>query len=154
MARSGLRLRTALVVALAVGIGSGLLWALWARSGRLVPDPSLLAAGLLVVIAALVLAMAWPVRRYLHGRARRLLDPVRAARTVALAQAAALTGAAAAGWYGGQLAAVVPDLDLVANHGRAWRLLLLTVVSLGLAAAGLVAQRWCRVQHRDEDDER
>ncbi|HYN29271.1 MAG TPA: DUF3180 family protein [Dermatophilaceae bacterium] len=154
MARSGITVRAAMVVALVVGVASGVLWAVWARSGRLVPEPSLLAAGLLVLIAVLVLALAWPVRRYLHGRARHLLDPVRAARTVALAQAAALTGAAAAGWYGGQLAAVAPDLELLANQGRAWRLLLLTVLSATLCGAGLVAQRWCRVQPPDDPEER
>ena len=53
-----------------------------------------------------------------RGPATTSLDPLRAARTVVLAQAAALTGSAAAGWYAGQLVVVSTDLSLVANRSR------------------------------------
>ena len=84
---------------------------------------------------------AWPVRSYLAGRSTRRLDPLRAARVVVLAQAATLTGAAAAGWYAGQLAVVAGDLSLVANQDRLWRLALLVGAGLVLSLpSGLVAQ--------------
>ena len=82
-------------------------------------EPSLLSGVLLVVMGGLVLWLARPVRRYLQGRATTSLDPLRAARTVVLAQAAALTGSAAAGWYLGQLVVVLTDLSLDAEPGPA-----------------------------------
>ena len=111
----------------------------------------MLAGILLVVMGGLVLWMARPVRRYLQGQATGPLDPLRAARIVVLAQAAALTGSLATGWYLGQLV-VVTDLSLVANQMRLLPLLALAATGLALAAAGLVAQRWCRVDPRDEDE--
>ena len=128
-------------------------FALLTRSGELVPRPPLLAGVLLVVMGGLVLWLARPVRRYLPGRATTSLDPLRAARTVVLAQAAALTGSAAAGWYAGQLAVVahrpLARREPVADPAA----VALLVAALVLATAGLVAQRWCRVDPRDEDDD-
>ncbi len=134
-----------------VGIVSFGLFEVVARSGELVPRPPLLAAVLLSVMGGLVLWLARPVRQYLRGRATRSLDPLRAARTVVLAQAAALTGAAAAGWYAGQLAVVLTELSLVANRSRILPLALLVVCGVALAGAGLLAQRWCRIDPREDD---
>jgi hypothetical protein len=147
-----IRVQTLAIVAAAAGLVSFGLFAMLTRSGDLVPRPPVLAGVLLVVMAALVLWLARPVRRYLPGRATTSLDPLRAARTVVLAQAAALTGSAAAGWYAGQLVVVLTDLSLVANRSRILPLALLMAAGLALATAGLVAQRWCRVDPRDEDE--
>ena len=147
-----IRVQTLVLVAAAAGLVSFGVFVLITRSGELVPRPPLLAGVLLVVMAGLVLWLARPVRRYLQGRATTPLDPVQAARTVVLAQAAALTGSAATGWYAGQLAVVLTDLSLVANRSRILPLFLLLVAGVVLATAGLVAQRWCRVDPRDEDE--
>ncbi len=148
----GVRPDTALLVALGVGGATWVLWQLTTGAGDLVPRPSWLAATLLVAMAAFVLGFAWPVRAYLAARSTRRLDPMRAARTVVLAQAATLTGAAAVGWYAGQLAVVAGELSLVANQDRLWRLAVLVGAAVVLALAGLVAQRWCRVDPREDDD--
>lgn len=134
-------------LALAFGV-----FTLVTRSGSLVPRPPVLAGVLLVVMGALVLFMVRPVRRYLRGRATTPLDPLRAARALVLAQAAAITGSLATGWYLGQLAVVATDLSLVANRMRVLPLLALAVTGVALAAAGLVAQRWCRVDPPDDED--
>jgi hypothetical protein len=147
-----IRVQTLVLVAAAAGLVSFGVFVLITRSGELVPRPPLLAGVLLVVMAGLVLWLARPVRRYLQGRATTPLDPLQAARTVVLAQAAALTGSAATGWYAGQLAVVLSDLSLVANRSRILPLSLLLVAGVVLATAGLVAQRWCRVDPRDEDE--
>ena len=147
-----IRVQTLVLVAAAAGLVSFGVFVMITRSGELVPRPPLLAGVLLVVMAGLVLWLARPVRRYLQGRATTPLDPVQAARTVVLAQAAALTGSAATGWYAGQLAVVLTDLSLVANRSRILPLSLLLVAGVVLATAGLVAQRWCRVDPRDEDE--
>ena len=97
----------------------------------------------------------WPARcaATCRGGPTTSLDPLRAARTVVLAQAAALTGSAAAGWYLGQLVVVLTDLSLEANRGRLLPLGALVVAGVALAAAGLVAQRWCRIDPPAEDDD-
>jgi hypothetical protein len=153
MRRKEIRVQTLVLVAAVTGIVGFGVFALITRNGTLVPRPALLSGVLLVVMGGLVLWLARPVRRYLQGRATTTLDPLRAARTVVLAQAAALTGSAAAGWYAGQLAVVLTDLSLDANQNRLLPLGALVVAGVALAAAGLVAQRWCRVDPRDEDDD-
>jgi uncharacterized membrane protein len=153
MRRKEIRVQTLVLVAAVTGIIGFAIFAVVTRSGTLVPKPSLLSGVLLVVMGGLVLWLARPVRRYLQGRATTSLDPLRAARTVVLAQAAALTGSAAAGWYAGQLVVVLTDLSLEANQGRLLPLGALVVAGVALAAAGLVAQRWCRIDRPDEDDD-
>ena len=147
----GVRARAAILLALVVGAVSWVLWRLITAEGTLVPRPSWLAAVLLAGMAAFVVGFAWPVRAYLAGRSARPLDPLRAARVVVLAQAATLTGAAAAGWYAGQLAVAAGDLALVANGDRVWRLAILAGAGVMLSVAGSVAQRWCRVDPPSED---
>jgi len=153
MRRKEIRVQTLVLVAAVTGIIGFAVFAAITRSGSLVPRPALLSGVLLVVMGGLVLWLARPVRRYLQGRATSTLDPLRAARTVVLAQAAALTGAAAAGWYAGQIVVVLTNLSLEANRSRLLPLGALVVAGVALAAAGLVAQRWCRIDPPDEDDD-
>lgn len=149
---SGVRVTTAAAVLAVVGLASAGLWLWIGRGGRLVPVPPALAAVALVALTAIVLWFAWPVRRYLRTGGSHRIDPIRAARSVVLAQAGALTGAAAGGWYAGQAAAVAADLSLVANQNRLWRIALMVVLSLALAGGGLLAQRWCRIGPRPDDE--
>ncbi|MEO5608589.1 MAG: DUF3180 domain-containing protein [Ornithinibacter sp.] len=151
MRRKEVRLQTLALVAAVAGLVSFGLFALLTRGGSLVPRPPVLAGILVVVMGALVLWLAHPVRHYLQGRATSSLDPLRAARIVVLAQAGALTGAAVAGWYAGQLAVVLTGLELLANRARLLPLGLTIAAALGLVAAGLVAQRWCRIDRPDDD---
>lgn len=146
-----IRLQTIALVAAIAGVVSFGIFALLSRNGSLVPRPPILAGILVVVMGGLILWLARPVRHYLQGRARSSLDPLRAARTVVLAQAGALTGAAVAGWYAGQLVVVLTGLELVANQARILPLTLTIAAALGLAAAGLVAQRWCRIEPPDDE---
>lgn len=153
MRRREIRVTTLLLVAAVTGVVSFAVFTVITRSGSLVPRPALLSGVLLVVMGGLVLWLARPVRRYLKGQATKPLDPLRAARTVVLAQAAAITGAAAAGWYLGQVGVVLTDLSLEVNRGRLLPLGALVVASLALATAGLVAQRWCRVEPPEDDED-
>ena len=149
----GVRVAHVGAVALAMFFGSWLLGLLWERSGHsplLVPWSSV---AFNVAIAIALLAFGWPVRRYQHSERGRSLDGLRAARTLALAQAGALTGAAIVGVWLGQLVLLAPDLDLRAYQAIAWRLVAAVVSGVVVIVAGLVVQGWCRVRRGPKDDD-
>ena len=97
-----------------------------------------------LLIAAVVFSMGWAVRQFLHGK-RPTLDPIRAARTAVLAKASCYTGALLAGWYGGQVLALVSDLDVPGNGGRAAAAGVAAAGAVVLAVVGLVVEWFCRV---------
>lgn len=150
----GLRLGHLMGVTLVLGGLSWMGWSLYLNSGRLLPPASWISSVLLAVMAALVFAAGLPVRRFLRGQATKPLSPIRAARTLVLAQAAALTGAGVLGFYAAQLALVLPDIDLPSYRSLMWRLLGLCLGAVLLAAAGMATQRMCRIDggERDEED--
>jgi uncharacterized membrane protein len=150
----GLRLGHLVGVTLVLGGLSWMGWSLYLNSGGLLPPASWISAVLLAVMAALVFAAGLPVRRFLRGQATKPLSPIRAARTLVLAQAAALTGAGVLGFYAAQLALVLPDIDLPSYRSLMWRLLGLCLGAVLLAAAGMATQRMCRIDggERDEED--
>ena len=93
-----------------------------------------------------------PVRRFLRGEATRPLSPLRAMRTLVLAQAAALTGALVAGWYAAQALVLLPDADVPTVRAAMLRSLAVCVSGALMIAAGLLVQAMCRLD--DTDDER
>lgn len=121
------------------------------QSGTFPPRVPMAAVILIAILGIVVLWFGWAVRGYLRGR-KADLNAIRAARTLALAQAAALTGAALMGLYAGQALGLAPDWDLKA----AQRLLRGYALGLGASAwlllAGLLAQSWCRIPPRERDD--
>jgi hypothetical protein len=149
----GLRISHLVGVALVVGALSWMGWSVYVGTGELLPPSTWVSSVILVVTAALVLAAGLPVRRFLQGRATRPLSPIRAARTLVLAQAAALTGAGVLGYYAAQVVIIAPDLDLPGYRSLLWRLLALCAGALLLAAAGMATQRMCRIEPSDEDRE-
>lgn len=88
------------------------------RRGTYLPHVPWIVDVALVALAAGVFWAGWAVRSYLKGR-RPSLDPLRAARTLVLAKAAALTGSLLAGWYLAQVVAVLGDLAIEARRDRA-----------------------------------
>lgn len=150
----GLSASLLLAVALVVGALSWMGWKVYANQGHLLPSVSWFAAMLLLLLAALVVSAGLPVRRFLKGQSTRTLNPLRAARTLILAQASALTGAAALGWYAGQTVLVLPDLDFGSNRTLLWRLATAGASALVLMAAGLWTQRMCRIDPPKDDPTR
>lgn len=138
------RVSTLALVAAATGaLTWGLLSLLEGRGTHLGPVLWVVGPALLV-LAVLVLWAASAVRSYLRGR-RPSLDPLRAARTAALAKAAALTGALLTGWYAGQVLLTLAHLQIEAQQGRAWSAGAATVGAVVLAVVGLVAERFCEL---------
>jgi hypothetical protein len=153
----GLRWPQLAAIALVIGLLSWLGWRLYLNAGNLLGPASWVSAIMLVAMAALVVGAGLPVRRFLRGEARKPLSPIRAARTLVLAQAAALTGSGVFGWYAAQVAHAFDDLDLPGYRDLLWRLLALCVASLVLTSSGMLTQRMCRVDppdHRDRDRDR
>ncbi|MGG5259983.1 DUF3180 family protein [Phycicoccus avicenniae] len=150
MNRNGVRVPVLLGAALVTTVLGFLVAMVVTRDGTLLQRPPWVAMLLLVVMGGLVVWIARPVRAHLRSGRRTSVDALRAARTVVLAQAAALTGAAATGWYLGQLLVLLTDLSLVANRERLLSFALALLASVLLSVAGMVAQAWCRI---DEDDE-
>jgi hypothetical protein len=142
-------LLVALVVFGALG-GFGIQAALAALSlAKVRPEYTLSVS--LVVIAALVVALAVPVRRAVHGPNRRPIDPFYATRVVVLAKACSIAGALLAGVALGFV------VELLFRGAPSNDTLLRLLAALGGAVlvlvGGLVAEYLCRVPPHDDDDE-
>ncbi len=152
--RKGIGPREIALVATVAGLVSLAVWSLWRRGGHLVPSPGWVAVALLLVIAALVVVVAWPVRSHVQGRTSRRFDPLRAARALQLAQAAVLTGAGAVGWFVAELFVATRDLAFAAARRSSLADVVAALASVVLVAAGLWAQSMCRLgDDKDRGDE-
>lgn len=136
------------VLAAVLVVTTAVSWALFrALASRGVTSPPVpwLVTAVLLLIAAVVGVLGWGVRQYQQGK-RPTLDPLRAARTAALAKAASYTGALLAGWYGGQALVALPDLDAAGPRERAAAAGLAVLGSLVLAGVGLLAEWFCSIR--------
>lgn len=122
--------------------------ALAMRGEPVLVPPLSLAVGL-VLIAALLVALAWPVRRAAKGEKR--IDPFYATRVVVLAKASALAGALLLGGAGGILTyllsrAVVPIGSTLTAAGT-------LVAAVILLIAALVAEHFCALPPDDDEQQ-
>ena len=145
----GIRARVLVAVFVIVAGASWVALKLLSGGGRELPSTSWLAVFIFVALGLGLLVAGRPVKRLVAGRATRPLNPLYAARVLAMAQAAALTGAGIAGWYAAQILLLVPDADIPSQQLQILVLGILTLVAAGLAAIGLVVQRWCRLDEPD-----
>jgi hypothetical protein len=128
---------------------------IWNGQGGALAQTSWGALIVLVFMATGVFFAGLPVRRFLRGQAKKTLNPIRAMRTLVLAQAAALTGALVTGWYLAQVLVLLPEFDVASRRTVAIRLAALAAGGVLLATVGLVVQAMCRLDgdHRDPDGE-
>ncbi len=125
----------------------------WDLQNSLLLQTSWGALIVLVFMACGVFFAGLPVRRFLRGQAKKSLNPLRAMRTLVLAQAAALTGGLVSGWYLAQVLVLMPDFDIESRRALGVRCAALSAGGVLLAVAGLLAQGMCRVDKSDEDDD-
>lgn len=145
------RLRTLALIFLGVtGLGWVVLSAAIGR-GRYLPQAAWQVDVALAVLILVVLSLGWRVRAYLRGR-RPNLDPIHAAHTLVLAQAAALTGAILAGWYGAQVLTALGDWGIGSRRAAAIAALVTLGVSAALSVAGVVVERWCTLKGGSDTD--
>jgi hypothetical protein len=148
----GITIRAVLVIGLVATALGYLVLRIWTQQGGALPPAPWGALVVLVFMACGVFFAGLPVRRFLRGRAKKTLNPIRAMRTVVLAQASALTGALVAGWYVAQILVVLPDFDIASVRSFAWRLAALAAGGILMVVAGFLVQAMCRVD-KDRRDE-
>ncbi len=141
-------LAAAAAVSAFVGWGVSALALRGGASPVLVPWTTLLVG---VVLGGVVLAAGWTVRQVRLGRRR--MDPTRAVRTAVLGQASAYAGALLAGAYSGYAMTLLPDWSHTPRREAAIAAGLAALGGAVMLAAGVIAERWCRVGSDDDDDE-
>ena len=151
--RTGVRLSALAIVGLATTFVGWLVLRWWVDSGRVIPGLAWVGVVLSVFIAATLVVVALPVRRLRDGRPDRPVSPLRAARTLVLAQAVALTGAVLAGWYASAVLVLLPDADVEPVREDAWWAVAHVIASAALAATGMLVQSWCRLRPPDDEEE-
>lgn len=122
-------------------------------AGAGVPEPGWVGLAAMLFLGGGLLAAGWQVRQVRDGRALAHVTPLRAARTLVLGQAGALTGAVLVGWYAANVLVLLPDSDVESQRSRLWLFTAHVVVGLLLAVSGMLVQRWCRLRRRDDDDD-
>lgn len=132
------------------GVGWFMLWLAQGR-GRYLPAVPVVVDVVLIGLIALVLVLGLRVRAYLKGR-RPGLSPLTAARTLGLAQASAVGGVLLSGWYAAQVLVAVGDWAIEPRRAAAVSALVAAILALGLCAAGIVTERWCRLPGGSGDD--
>ncbi|MBN2176448.1 MAG: DUF3180 domain-containing protein [Demequinaceae bacterium] len=139
----------------AVMLGLGILsWGvnlLISEKGSPLPVPWTVPLSLMIAAGA-ALWLGWEVRQYRSGK-RPGLSPFQAVRTALFAQAAALTGAALMGVYGGYAMALAGYWSHPPRRAFIEAAILATIASGLLLAAGWIAERWCAIDDDDDDDE-
>lgn len=106
----------------------------------------------LVGVAAVVLLLAWPVRRAVTGASKQRIDPFRAMRIAVLAKASSLAGALVLG-LGVGIALFLVTRAVVPSAGTVWLALASAIGAALLLAAGLVAEWFCTLPPDDPDAE-
>ncbi len=104
-----------------------------------------------IVLGGAVLAAGWTVRQVRLGRRR--MDPTRAVRTALLGQASAYAGAVLAGAYGGYALTLLRDWSHTPRREAAIAAGLAALGGAVMLAAGVIAERWCRIGPDDDDAE-
>jgi hypothetical protein len=140
-----------LIVLALFGAGAGaLLNQILTVTGRTTFTPTPLLAVLLVVVGAIVLALAWPVRRSIRTGVR--IDPFRALRAVTLARASSLLGAMMSGFGAGMLMFLLAR-PIDPPVGSTVTMIALVASGVVLVIASLVAEQFCTLPKDPDDSE-
>ena len=119
-------------------------------SSALVPPVSL--AITLVGVAAIVVAMAWPIRQAVRGSTPRRIDPFRAARVAVLAKASSVTGALVLG-VGLGITLFLLTRSVLPPASTLWMAVATAIGAALLLTGGLVAEHFCTLPPDEPDEE-
>ncbi|MFE6965703.1 DUF3180 domain-containing protein [Agromyces sp. NPDC057679] len=107
----------------------------------------------LVGVAAIVVLLAWPIRRAVKGKATKHLDPFRAMRVAVLAKACSLSGALVLG-VGLGIGLFLLTRSVVPPAGTVWLAFATAIGAALLLAGGLVAEWFCTLPPDDPENEK
>jgi uncharacterized membrane protein YbhN (UPF0104 family) len=148
------RIRTLVILAIVGAVFGLLVPALWDRATQRIMPVPWLAALVLFVLAGALLWWTLGVRRRLSGKPGvERLDPLLAARTVALAMAASRTGALVAGFYAGVVLYFLPNVSFSPNRSRVITGAAATLGAVALLAVALWLERICRIPEPPADED-
>jgi hypothetical protein len=143
------RVRTLVAVAAAVAVVGALVLRLLETRRVYLPGAAWVEIFAVLLLAGLVFAAGWSVRAYLRGD-KPDLDALRAARTFAMAKAAAYTGALLAGRYVAHVLVVLPDLE--ARRDQAIASGVAALAAVALSGAGVLVEKFCQIPPPEDDD--
>jgi hypothetical protein len=141
-----------LIVAAVIGVAVGfLLDQSLTAVGRATFTPSVTLPIFLVLLGAIVVALALPIRRATRGAIAHPVNPFWALRIAMLAKASSIVGAAVAGLAGG-LALFLFTRPVAPSVGSLGAIIATALCGALLVAAGLYAEHLCTIR-KDDDDE-
>ncbi|WP_405218474.1 DUF3180 family protein [Agrococcus sp. Ld7] len=138
---------TVLLTALVAGAITWMLEGMLVMSGRAAVVPPMTLGVALLLLGAVLLVVAWPVRQAAHGKRR--IDYRHATSALGFAKASSLVGAMLGGAALGALAFFLTR-SVVATDA----VLAVGVVAVGglvQLTAGLIAEHWCVLPPDDDD---
>lgn len=122
-----------------------------AGSKALIPPLSLPVT--LTGVGIFVVALAWPIRRAVKGKATKHLDPFRAMRTAVLAKACSLSGALVFG-FGLGITLFVLTRSVLPSADTVWLALATAIGAALLMTGGLIAEAFCTLPPDDPEAEK
>ena len=141
-----------LIIAAVLGVAAGFLVdQLLTSAGRPTFTPAVTLPILLVLVGAVVVGLAIPIRRATRGTSKAKVDPFRAVRIAMLAKASSIVGAAIGG-MGAGLWIFLATRPVTPSLGSLGTVIATTVCGALLVVAGLVAEHLCTIR-KDDDDE-
>ena len=141
-----------LIIAGAIGVAAGfVLDQALTAAGRATFTPAVSLPIFLVLLGAIVVALALPIRRATRGTAAMPVNPFWALRIAMLAKASSIVGAAVAGIAGG-LALFLLTRPVPPSIGSLGAVIATAVCGAALVGAGLYAEHLCTIR-KDDDDE-
>ncbi|MGW9585843.1 DUF3180 domain-containing protein [Microbacterium sp. NPDC055455] len=141
-----------LLLAAALGVAAGfLLDQLLTSAGRPTFTPAVTLPILLLLLGAVVVALAVPIRRATRGGSTTAVNPFRAVRIAMLAKASSIVGAVIGG-LGAGLWIFLATRPVPPSLGSLGTVIATTVCGALLVVAGLVAEHLCTIR-KDDDDE-
>lgn len=142
-----LRPTSGFTVALAAVIGAALSWLAFASAEKLdwpLPGLPLVAALAIGLLAAAIGLIAWRTHRSIQVR-REPVQPGLAVRLVVLGKTCVLAGAGLAGGYAAIAVYFLPRWSAALPRERVVSSTVAVVASIGLAVAGIILERSCRI---------
>ena len=102
----------------------------------------------MLVLAAILLVLGWPIKKWNEGDRTKEIDPIQAARVAVMAKASALTGAGLDGWYLGNAGYYFLSAPGIRNDLAAGMLIAM-IAAAALMIVGLIVEGFCEIPPQD-----